>query len=103
MYAQEKLDAVLAQFLAERVAQRRGLAGQHVLGALDQGGLTAQAAHGLGHLGAHRPAAQDQQAAGDRLHAGHLAVAPYAVQLAQAGTGGVTGSAPVASTTSRAV
>ena len=82
--AQHQFDAVPAQFLAERLTQRRGLAGQHVLRALDQGDLTAQAAHGLGHLGAHRAAAQDQQAAGDRLHPGHLAVGPHAVQLAQA-------------------
>src|ERR1700756_4452371 len=33
-HAQEELDAVAAQHLAERVAQRLGLAGQHVAGAL---------------------------------------------------------------------
>jgi hypothetical protein len=77
VYAEDQLDAVPAQFLAERVAQLLGLAGQHVVRPLDQGDLTAQAVHGLGHLGAHRAAAQDQQAAGDRLHPGHLAVGPH--------------------------
>jgi hypothetical protein len=86
-HAQDQLDAVGAQHLAQCVAQWCGLAGQHVPGRLDQGDLAAQPAHGLGHLGAHRPATQDQQPARDGLHAGHLAVGPHAVQLAQARDG----------------
>src|SRR5207247_9086509 len=57
---------------------------QYAPGALDEGDLAAEAAHGLRHLDADRPAAQDQQAARDGLHAGHLAVGPDAVELAQA-------------------
>ena len=54
LHAEDQLDAVAAQDFAERLAQRRGLAGQHVLGGLDEGHVAAQAAHGLGHLGADR-------------------------------------------------
>ena len=86
-HAEKQLDTVPAQFLAECLAQRRGLAGQHVPRSLGQGHLAAQAAHGLGHLGADRPAAEDEQAAGDRLHRGHLTAGPDVVQLAQAGDG----------------
>lgn len=56
----------MAKYVAERVAERRGLAGQHVLGALDQRRLAAQAMDGLGHLGADRAVTQDQQPAGHR-------------------------------------
>ncbi len=52
--------------------------------ALDEGHLAAQPAHGLSHLDTDRPTADDQQAARDGLHAGHLAVGPDTVQLAQA-------------------
>jgi len=65
VHAEDKLDAVAAQHLAERLAQRRGLAGEHVPGALDQRHLAAQAAHGLRHLDADRPPAEYQQAARD--------------------------------------
>ena len=82
--AEDELDAVAAQDLAERLAQRRGLAGEQVLGALDERHLAAEAADGLGHLDADRPAAEDEQPARDRLHAGRLAVGPDAVELAQA-------------------
>ena len=87
VHAEEKLDAVAPQDLAERLAQWRGLAGEDVPGALDQGYLAAEAAHGLGHLGADRAAAEYQQAPRDGLHAGHLAVGPDAFQLAQARDG----------------
>jgi hypothetical protein len=56
-------------------------------GALDDDRLAAQPAHGLGHLDADRAAAEDDQPARDRLHPGHLAVGPHAVELAQAGHG----------------
>ena len=84
MRAEDELDAVAAQDLAERLAQRRGLAGEQVLGALDERDLAAEATHGLRHLDADRPAAEHEQAARDGLHAGHLAVGPDAVELAQA-------------------
>ncbi len=82
--AEHQLDAVAAQHLAECVAQRRGLASEHVLDTLGKGHLAAQAPHRLCHLGADRAAAEDEQAAGDGLHPGHLAVGPHSRQLAQA-------------------
>ena len=84
VHAEGELDAVAAQDLAERLAERRGLAGEHVLGALDERHLAAEAAHGLRHLDADRPAAEHEQAARDGLHAGRLAVGPDALELAQA-------------------
>ena len=69
MHPEHQLDAVAAQDLAERLAQRRRLAGEHAVGALDEHHLAAEAAHDLGHLDAHRPATQDEQATRDRLHA----------------------------------
>ena len=45
--------------------------------------LAAQTAHGLPHLDAERPAAEDQQAARDGLHTRRLAIGPDAVDLAQ--------------------
>ena len=62
----------------------RGLAREHVRGALDEHHLAAEAANGLRHLDADRPAAEHEQPARDGLHAGHLAVGPDAVELAQA-------------------
>ena len=43
-----------AQDVAERLAQRCGLAGKHALGHVDERHLAAEAAHGLGHLDADR-------------------------------------------------
>ena len=85
VHPQHQLDAVAAQGLAERLAQRRGLAGQHAVGALDEHGLAAETSHDLRHLDAGRPAAQHEQAAGDGLHARRLAGAPHALELAQSG------------------
>ena len=87
VHAQEELDAVALQDLPERVAQRRGLAGEDMLGALNEGHLSAEAAYGLRHLGADRAAAEYQQAPRDGFHAGHLAVGPDAVEVAQAPDG----------------
>ena len=56
-----------------------------MLGALDEGDLAAEAADRLRHLDADRAAAEHEQAARNGLHAGHLAVGPDAVELAQAG------------------
>ena len=53
------------------------------LDALDERDLAAQAAHGLRHLDADRPAADDEQPARDGLHPGRLAVGPDPVELAQ--------------------
>jgi hypothetical protein len=55
-----------------------------VLAALDEHDLAAELAHRVGHLDADRPAAEDEQAVRDGLHAGRLAVGPDAVELAQA-------------------
>ena len=65
--------------------------------------LAAEATNGLRHLDADRPAAEHQQPARDGLHAGHLAVRPDPLELAQAGIGGMIGSAPFARTTCSAV
>ena len=82
--AEDELDPVAAQDLAERLAQRRGLAREHVPAALDQHDLAAEAPDGLRHLHADRPATEDQQAPRDGLHARHLAVGPHPVELAEA-------------------
>ena len=84
VHAEHQLDAVAAQDVAERLAQRCGLVGEHALGQVDECHLAAEAAHGLGHLDADRTAAQDQEAAGDRGHRGHLAVRPHALELPEA-------------------
>src|SRR5215211_7040962 len=82
--AEDELDAVAAQHLAERLAQRRGLAREHALGAVDEHRLAAEATHGLRQLDADGSGAEDEQAARDRLHAGRLAIGPDAIELAQA-------------------
>ena len=80
-----ELDALPPQRLAERVAQRRGLARNEALGALDQRHLAAETPHDLRQLDARRSAAEHEQATRHRLHAGRLAGAPDAVELAQSG------------------
>ena len=73
-----------AQDLAERLAQRRGLARRARARALSTSDdLAAEPANGLRHLDADRPAAEHEQAARDGLHAGRLAVGPDAIELAQ--------------------
>ena len=103
VHAEEEFGAVAAQHLAERVAQRRGLAGQHVPGPLDQGHLAAQPPDRLGHLGADRPAAEDEQAARDGLHPVTSRLVQIPSSSRRPGTGGMTGSEPVATTTWLAV
>ena len=61
-----------------------GSFGEHVLGHVGERHLAAEAAHGLGHLDSDRTAAQDQEAAGDRSHRGHLAVRPHAFEPPEA-------------------
>ena len=103
MHPEHQLDSVPAQGLAERLAQRRGLARHHPVGALDDHRLAAEPAHDLRDLDAGRPAAEHEQAARDRLHARRLAGAPHALELTQPGTGGTNGSEPVATTMCSAV
>ena len=83
--AEDELDAVAAQDVAERLAERRGLAREDVRAALDQRDLAAEAADGLGQLDADGAAAEHEQPARDRLHRGRLAVGPEAVEVAQPG------------------
>ena len=80
-----------------------GSRGSTCVGALDDRHLAAEAADGLRHLDADRPAAEHEQPARDRLHAGHLAVRPDASSSRSPGTGGTNGSAPFARTTCSAV
>jgi hypothetical protein len=84
---QIQLDPVAAQRGAKRLAQRCGVVGEQVRGALDEGDLAAQPAHGLGHLDAHRAATEDEQAARHRGHRRDVAVGPHIRELAQAGNG----------------
>src|SRR3954449_2913169 len=84
-HAEDELDAFIAEDFAEGFPQRRGLAGEQVLGALYDCNLTAQATDGLGHLDTHRASAEHHQPARNGLHACHLAVGPDAVELAQSG------------------
>ncbi len=83
--AQLQLDSVAAEHLAQRLAQRRRLMGQHAFSRFNDDHLAAQTAHGLGHLDADRPAPQYQQATRHGLHSGDLAVAPDALQVGEAG------------------
>ena len=85
--SQDELDVIATEDLAESLAQRGSLVRKQVLGTLDERHLPAKPAHGLRHLDANRPAAQREEAARDRLHAGHLAVGPDALELLQAGDG----------------
>ena len=84
VHAEHQVDAIAAEDVAECLAQRCGLTGEHVLGAVDERHLAAEAANGLGHLDADRTTAQDQQAAGDGRHRGHLAVRPDALERREA-------------------
>ena len=65
-----------------RAARARGRARASAPSTSDD--LAAEAAHGLGHLDAHRPAAEHEQPTRDGLHAGRLAVGPDPVEVAQA-------------------
>jgi hypothetical protein len=74
-----------------------------VVAHVDEHRLAAQPAHRLRHLHPDGPAAQDEQAPRDLAHRGRLAARPDALELARQGTGGMTGSAPLARTTWSAV
>ena len=93
----------LAQGVGERLAQRPGLAGQHVRSALDENHLAAKPTNGLRHLDADRPAAEHEQPAGTAF----MPVTSRFVQMPsrprRPGTGGMIGSEPVATTTCSAV
>ena len=84
MRAQNQLDAVPAQDLAQRVAQLLRFARQHPPAAGDQDHLAAEPTDGLRHFDADRSTTDDQQAPRDGLHAGHLAVRPHPFEVAQA-------------------
>ena len=73
--------------LAECVAERLRLAAENVLGHVDDRRLAAEPVDRLRQLHAHRAAAQYEQSAWHRLHAGRLAVGPDALEVAQAGDG----------------
>ena len=83
MHPEPQLDAVPAQRVAERLAQRCRLAGQHAVGALDEHRLPAEPPHDLRKLDARWAAPEHEQAARDSLHARRLAGAPDALQLTQ--------------------
>src|SRR6202042_1072617 len=85
--AERQFNPVPAQGLAERLAQRCRLTGNHAAGALDDHCLAAQTAPHPGQFDACRPAAQHQQPAWDSLHARRLAGSPDSVDLDHAGAG----------------
>ena len=86
-HTENEVDTVPLQDLAERLAERGRLMREQVLGRFDQRHLAAEPANGLRHFDADRPAAEHEQLPRHGLHAGHLAVRPDAVELAQAGNG----------------
>ena len=81
--AEYEFDAVAAQDLADRLAQRGGLAREDALRALHEDRLAAETAHRLRDLDTDRPAAKHKQPARDGLHARRLAVGPQPVELAE--------------------
>ena len=83
MHAEDELDAVAVKGLAERLPERRRLAGEHTSLALDQYDLTAEAAHHLRELEPGRSTAEHDQPFGYLRHPGRLARAPDAVELSQ--------------------
>ncbi len=83
VHPEHQLDPVAAQGLGQRRAERRGLARQHPVGALDDHHLAAETADDLRELDPGRPAAEHEQAARHDLHAGRLAGAPDALKLSQ--------------------
>ena len=86
--AEDELDAVPSQHLREGLAERRRLAAQQMSATLDEDDFTPEAADGLRHLHADRPAPEDQQAARNGLHPGRFAVRPDALELSKAGNRG---------------
>ena len=82
---QSELDPLTTEDLAQRLTERSRIAGEHVLGPVDDDHLAAEPAYHLGHLDAHRSAAQDQQAPRHDLHRGRLATGPHAREVLQAG------------------
>ena len=84
---QGEVDALASQGLAERLAERRRLPCQHVLGPSMTTASLPEPAHDLGHLHSDRPAAEDEQAPWHGLHRGRLAAGPDTVELTKAGNG----------------
>jgi hypothetical protein len=87
LHAEDELDSVATQRLAQRIAQRRRLAREHALGRLDDRHLAAQTTHDLCELDTGRPTSEHDQPSGHGLHPGRLVGAPDAVELSQAGHG----------------
>ena len=84
---QRELDPLAAQDLTECFTERRRLPREYTLGHLDDRHLAAKPVYRLGHLHPDRPTAQNEKAAGNGLHRRCLAIAPDAVEFAQARDG----------------
>ena len=67
VHPEHQLDAVAAQGLAERLAQRRSLAGKHAVATLDDHRFAAETPHDLRHLDPDRPATQDRAGGAEPL------------------------------------
>ena len=80
-----QLDAVGGERLGERLAERRGLAGEQALRALDDRDRGAHARERLAELEPDGSAAEHEQPARDLGQPGRLAVGPHAVEPRQAG------------------
>ena len=73
-----------ASSAGETVAERLGLAREHVVHALDEGHRGAQPPDRLGHLDADRAAAEHEHPARHLRQRRHLAVRPDALELDKA-------------------
>ena len=85
MLPEPQLDAVRGQRLADGLAERARLTGEHVLAGFDECDRRAQACERLGQLDADGPAAEHEQPLRDVGEGRGLAARPHAVELAQAG------------------
>src|SRR4051794_21564480 len=82
---QSELDPLTTQDLAQLLTERSRIAGEHMLGPIDDDDLAAESSYYLGHLDTHGSATQDQQARRHDLHRGRLSAAPHAGEALQAG------------------
>src|SRR5262249_49577632 len=85
LHPEHELDAGAAQRFAERLAQRRGLAGKHRVRALDDHRFATEAPNYLRQLHARGAAAEHEQSARHRVHARRFSSSPDALELAQTG------------------
>ena len=79
LHAEHDLDALAAQHLAERLAQRRRLAREHMVGPLHERHRAAAATYHVRQLEPGRPSAEHEQPFGHGLHAGRAVRAPDAL------------------------